>query len=327
MANMNRIFSFIIYFIVVSVFFVGCSKEQGEKKYKIGIIMPKYGYEKVLEGLRTAVDKSSYKGRIEFIVKDFPTNREEFESAVKILQGLDIDLFYTITTPATIATYEMIKNKPIIFAAVGDPVGVGLAESFKSPKKGITGVTNLSRELTDKRLEYFVKAFPKMKRILTFFNNENIYSILAVKDVENLSEKLKIKIEKVEVTSTDELRTRLKDKTLKEVDGIFIIPDPIVMAVIDDIIGFARENKIPTCVHEERFVLEKGATISYGVDLKDVGKISFIMIEHALSGGAPENLPIFVPEKMNLYVNNRWAKENGYVIPNEILYLADKVIE
>ncbi len=326
MARIKGFFSIFLYFLIISLFFIGCGIEKVERKYRIGIIMPKSGYEKVIEGLKAEVDKSIYKDRIEFIVKDFPTNYEEFKSAVKILQGLDIDLFYTITTPATIAAYEMIKNKPIIFAAVGDPVGVGLAENLKSPKKGITGVTDLSRKLTEKRWEYFIKAFPKMRTILTFFNSQNIYSTLTVQDVENLSEELKIKVKKISVTTTDELRTRLKDIKLKGADGIFIIPDPVVIAVVDDIIAFAKERKIPTCLHEEKFVVDKHATISYGVDLGEVGKYSFLMIEHTLSGGTPENLPIFVPEKISLIINNSWAKGAGYTIPNEILYLADKVI-
>lgn len=324
---MNKKNFSIIIFLVFTIFLMSCGKEKDNKKYKIGVIMPKHGYEQVINGLKESIDKSIYKDRIELVIKDFPTNKGEFESAVKILQGLDIDIFYTVTTPATASTYEMIKNKPIVFAAVGDPVGAGLADNFKSPKKGITGVTNLSRELTGKRLEYFKMAFPKIKRILAFYNPENIYSILAGKDLENVSEKLSIKIESEAILSTDELRAKLKDKKVKKVDGIFIIPDPVVMAVIDEIINFADENKLPTCIHEERFVTDKGATLSYGVDLKEVGKMSFIMIEHVLKGGKPEDLPIFVPEKMNLVINNSWAKAKGYIIPNEFIYFADRVIE
>lgn len=309
------------------IIFSSCVNEEHNKKFKIGVIMPKSGYKQVFEGLKESVDKSNYRDRIDFIVKDFPTNKEEFSKAVKMLQEIDVDLYYSITTPATIATFESVKNKPIIFTAVGDPIGVGLADNFKIPKKGITGVTNLSRELTAKRMEYFKMAFPKINRILTFYNPENVYSILAVKDLENVSEKLNVKVEKYEISSTDDLRIRLNSKKIKNVEGIFIIPDPVVMIAIDDIIRFANENKLPTCVHEERYVIDKGATISYGVDLKEVGKMSFIMIEHVLKGGKPEDLPIFVPEKMNLTINNRWAKQNGYLVPNEILYLADNVIK
>lgn len=324
---MNKKICSMVIFLFFTIFLMSCGKDKDNKKYKIGVIMPEHGYERVIDGLKESIDKSIYKDRVELVIKDFPKNKEEFESAVKILQGLDIDIFYTVTTPATASTYERIRNKPIIFAAVGDPVGAGFADNFKSPKKGITGVTNLSRDLTGKRLEYFKMAFPKIKRILTFYNPENIYSVLSVKDLVKVCEKLNIGIEIEEVISTDVLRKKLRDKKVKNVDGIFIIPDPVVMAVIDEIIHFADENKLPTCVHEERLVFDKGATISYGVDLKEVGKMSFIMIEHVLKGGNPENLPIFVPEKMNLLINNRWAKGKGYQIPNEILYLAEKVIE
>jgi len=37
-----------------------------------------------------------------------------------------------------------------------------------------------------------------------------------------------------------------------------------------------------------------------------------------LNNFTPEKLPIFVPEKINLVVNNKWAKEKGGKIPNEL---------
>lgn len=324
---MARIIKIFFYPILILYLLVSCNNEKLMKSYKIGVVMPKSGYEQVILGLKEAINLSNFKDRVEIIIKNFPSNNEEFEPAVNMLLQQDVDLFYTVTTPATITTYNKVKEKPIIFAAVGDPVGAGLAENYKSPKKGITGVTNLSRELTGKRFEYFKMAFPGMKKILTFYNPNNVYSILALKDLETISQKFNVLIDKEEVTTLESLKSLLKNKINKRVDGIFIIPDPIVMAGLDDIINFAKENRLPTCVHEEKFVTENDATLSFGVDLKEVGKMSYIMVEHVLKGGTPESLPIFIPEKMNLVINNRWAEKNGYNIPNEILYLADKVLK
>lgn len=317
---------YVILFLSLFIIFFNSCKEPVNKKFKIGIILPIVGYEEVLDGFKEAVNNSKYKDKIELIIKNYSSNKEEYEAVIKTLHGQNIDLFYTVTTPVTLSTYEMLKDKPIVFTAVEDPIGAGLADNFRAPKKGITGVTDLSRELTLKRLEYFKIAFPKIKQILVIYNKENVCSVLSVKDIENISEKLNITIEKEEVSSKDEIIENLKRRTIKKIDGIFIVSDPIIYTAIDEITNFAKENKIPTCVSDKRWVIDKGATIGYGTDLKELGKLSFVMVEHILMGGNPEDFPVFVPEKMVFIINNNWAKKNGYMIPQEILYLADVVI-
>ena len=49
---------------------------------------------------------------------------------------------------------------PIVFAGVGDPLGSGLVQSFARPGGNITGVTNLSLDLSPKRLELFRQTIP-----------------------------------------------------------------------------------------------------------------------------------------------------------------------
>ncbi|MCX7770166.1 MAG: ABC transporter substrate-binding protein [Proteobacteria bacterium] len=317
---------YLFFFLILSTFIFNCSKLKENKTYKICVIIPSNGYEQILNGLKESIENSQYKGKIELIIKDFTIANNEFESGIKNLKEQDFDLFYTVTTPATVSVYSIIKNKPIIFTAVEDPITAGLAESFKKPKKGITGITDLGKVLITKRLEYLKLAFPHVKKIFTFYNRENGFSQLVIKDLENISEKLNVKIERIDFASVDELRRRLKEVKISGIEGGVIVPDSIVMSGIDDIIKFSENTKLPISVCDESFV-NKGATMSYGVDLKEMGKMSFIIIDHILKGGNPEDLHIFVPEKIRLVINNRWAKDKKYNIPNELIYLADKVIE
>jgi ABC-type uncharacterized transport system substrate-binding protein len=117
----------------------------------------------------------------------------------------------------------------------------------------------------------------------------------------------------------------LKDIKKIGYNGIFVIPDPIVLSIFTDIINISNNFSIPVCVHEETYI-DKGATISYGIDLREVGKQAFTIVK-ILNNFTPEKLPIFVPEKINLVVNNKWVKKKGGKIPNELLYLVDRVVE
>lgn len=320
MTKSARLLLLILMFFLVN----SCYKSEANKRHKIAVVAPKSGYEVLLTEIEDVFKSNA--NNVDLVIENFAVTKEDFSSATTIVNSLDVDLVVTISTPATVAFYENIKDKPIIFAGVGDPVVINLADSLKKPKKNITGVTDLSIQLTKKRVELFKLAFPQINRLLTFYNPENIYSILALKDMLEICEKLKIKLEAIECFDTEDFRAKLKKINKRSNDGIFIIPEPVVLSAFDSVVSFSKKFFMPICVYDEDYI-EKGATFSYGVDLKDVAKNVLIIIENVLKGIAPEKLPIYVPENINLVVNNRAAKEYGYKIPNEILYLADKVVE
>jgi len=321
MAILKKVFLVSLTFLLIS-----CSKKAITDKRKIAVVMPKNGYEEVLNGFKMAIYQKGMHDKIDLIIHNSGVTKDDFIAISKVISNSDVDVILTVTTPVTLSVYEHVKDKPIVFAAVGDPISAGLALDLKKPKKNITGVTNLNRQLTKKRMELFKNAFPFMKKIITFYNPKNLFSLLAVKDLSEISEELNIMLEKVECLSIDDIVATLKNIKKGSYDGIFVIPDPVVLSAFTYIINISNEFSIPVCVHEESYI-SKGATISYGIDLNEVGKLSFTLVELILKGSLPEKLPIHVPEKISLAINYRWAKEKGYKVSNELLYLADRVVE
>jgi putative ABC transport system substrate-binding protein len=121
--------------------------------------MTKNGYEEVLYGFKEAIYLEGMVDEVDLIIQNSGVTKNDFIEISKNISNSDIDVILTVTTPVTLAVYEHVKNKPIVFAAVGDPVSAGLAKDFKNPNKNITVVTNLSRMLTKKRMEVFKMLF------------------------------------------------------------------------------------------------------------------------------------------------------------------------
>lgn len=58
--------------------------------------------------------------------------------------GENPDVVVPIATPTAQACAQVIKRIPIVFAAVSDPVGAGLVQSFEHPGGNVTGTSDMS---------------------------------------------------------------------------------------------------------------------------------------------------------------------------------------
>jgi len=69
------------------------------------------------------------------------------------LVRLNVDVIVTSATPPSLAAKQATSRIPIVVAAVGDPVGIGLVPSLARPRGNVTGLSLQQPELASKRLE------------------------------------------------------------------------------------------------------------------------------------------------------------------------------
>ena len=74
----------------------------------------------------------------------------------------------------TRAVMDATKTIPIVMAGGGfDPVEAGLIKSLARPGGNVTGITNLTVNLSSKRLELFKEGLPKMARVAVLYDSGN----------------------------------------------------------------------------------------------------------------------------------------------------------
>src|SRR5712692_6649402 len=78
---------------------------------------------------------------------------ERFPVLIAELIALKVDLIVTAGTPAALAVKKTTPSIPLVMAAVGDPIGVGLVASLARPGGNVTGLSAIATELEGKRLE------------------------------------------------------------------------------------------------------------------------------------------------------------------------------
>ncbi|MDI6778072.1 MAG: ABC transporter substrate-binding protein [Patescibacteria group bacterium] len=298
------------------------------KTYKIGVVMTGGAYQQALDGLKKGLEEKGFREgkNIFFIIKDTRGNTDALASSIEELIAEKPDVIYSTSTPVTTQASKSVGDKiPIVFNIVGDPIGAGFARNYSMPETNLTGCSNLSAELSGKRLEIFKETFPNIKKTVTFFNPENKFSQIAIENLRKAAPILGVEVAEIIVKDKDALNKALAGIAVGQFDGIYITPDAMVVSNADLIVKKSLELKIPTMGHEQTLA-EKGVTLTYGANFYDMGVQCSSVMASVISGQKPQVTPILTPDKFDIVVNQKNLDAMGISIESKILKEADKVI-
>ena len=115
----------------------------------------------------------------------------EAEQAREMVR-LNVDVLFLSAYPAIRAAKEATKTIPIVMVTTQDPVAVGLIDSLARPGGNVTGVTQLARELSGKRLELFVEMVPTLARVGIIVTKDSVNTNDALKQYKPAARALKV---------------------------------------------------------------------------------------------------------------------------------------
>src|SRR5262245_4495843 len=227
------------------------------------------------------------------------------------------------------AAKNATKTIPIVMMGQGsDPVRAGLVESLARPGGNVTGLTALGRELGGKRLELLKEAIPKLSRVAVLYDPANPPSLHEVKELLPADARaLKLTIQPWEIRAVDDFEKVFAALNKQRPDGLYVVTaGPVMRPNEKRIAGFALKSRLPS-VYDSRGYVEAGGLMSYGADFADSYRRVAYYVDKILKGAKPGDLPVEQPTKFELVINLKTAKQISVIIPQSLLYRADKVIK
>ncbi len=307
---------------------VDLAQAQQAKVYRVGVILEGGAFYAAVDGLKDGLKELGFEEGKHFVLemRDVQGDLKAVEEAARGLEREKVNLIYALATSVTTAVKRATAEVPIVFAVGSDPVVAGLVETFAKPGGRFTGVHYLSADLTAKRLEILKEIFPKLRKVVIFYNPGNRVALEAAKSAREAASPLKVEIVERQVASVEELRQGLMALNPQEADAYFYINDAMVLSQAQFIIDTARAKKLPTMFGEHSLVAQ-GALAGYGVSYYEVGRLSAKYVQRILAGAKPQNLPVESFSRVGLDVNLITARDIGVAIPQAVRLRADKVIQ
>jgi putative tryptophan/tyrosine transport system substrate-binding protein len=278
----------------------------------------------ILEGLAA---NGFLAGRnLQFDIRSGGGRSERLSEFAAALQAANVDAIVTFGYPAAAAAKTSATEIPVVVTGAGDPVATGLADSLARPGGHVTGMTELSTELSGKRLEILKEAVPNLRRVAMLFNATDLGMTLRSQAAANAARELNVDVQTLGVREPNDFDEAFTEMTKVRPDAMLMVSDALTVLNRKRIMNFAAANRLPA-IYEFSALVRDGGLMSYGPNQRAIGVRAGDFVARILRGARPADLPLEQPTQFELAINLKTAKALGLELSPILVARADEVIE
>jgi len=241
------------------------------------------------------------------------------------LVRLKVNVIVTAGSQATRPAKEATHTIPIVMANDNDPVGSGFIASLAKPGGNVTGLANLTTELSGKQVELLKEIRPKLSQLAVLRDLTEPGNPQAVRETDLAAQAYRLERQYLDVRVPPDIEPALLAASKKSTEALLVLPSAVFNQYRKQIVDLALNNRWPGMYPRAEYV-EEGGLMTYGSSTTDLFRRAAIFVDKILKGAKPGDIPVEQPIKFDLVLNLKTAKQIGLTIPPNVLARADRVI-
>jgi putative tryptophan/tyrosine transport system substrate-binding protein len=228
--------------------------------------------------------------------------------------------------PAARAAKAATSTIPIVFTSGGDAVQLGLVSNLNRPGGNVTGISFLIDELSAKRMSLLHDLVPNAGVIALLLNPNFVDFSDQVKGAQDAARSIGLKLEVIAARDEHDIDAAFARIGELQAGALIVAADPFMLTVREKILGQAASHALPAIYNLRAFVTA-GGLMSYDASVSDAYREAGTYVGRILKGEKPGDLPVVQPTRFELAINLKTAKALGVKFSDNLLSLADEVIE
>ena len=229
----------------------------------------------------------------------------------------------------TLGLTAMIRESrtiPVVFAAVGDPVALGVVRSLAHPGGNVTGFLAFEYTFAAKLLELLKEIAPRVRRAAILRDPASPQGIANFAVIQAMAASIGVQVSPADIRDPGEIERAVAAVAPSGDGGLVVTASGVATAHSGFIVKLAARYKLPA-VYAYREIVTEGGLVSYAPDWLDQFRRAAVYVDRILKGEKPADLPVQAPTIYQLVLNLKTAKTLGLTVPPMLLARADEVIE
>jgi putative ABC transport system substrate-binding protein len=298
---------------------------EAQAERKIGVLMfsEEARYIEAEKGIRDKLREGGFgEPKTTFIVEQAGANKARAAELVQKFAAEKLNLIITLGTAATVPVSREIKDVPIVFCIVYNPVEAGIAKDWKSSGNNTTGA---SSRIPMSWLMESLKNFTQVKRLAVLYTPGEKNSELQLIDLQKIQAHYSFKVIPVLLTTIEEIN-QLLPQVFRTTEAAYVTGSNLVNSQVSVIVDMATKAKVITITHLDDLV-EKGVLLGVCANSYALGQLAGEKAVKILKGVKPSSIPIESAKKSDLILNMKTAKKGQFQIPPNLMKTVTRTIE
>jgi putative ABC transport system substrate-binding protein len=297
------------------------------KTYRIGVldISPIAQNAANLDAFRDGLRELGYvEGQNRAIEYRSPGSGKALPELAAEMVRVNVDLILTRGTAAVAAAKKATRTIPIVMAASGDPVGVGLVSALARPGGNVTGLSALTTEVTGKRLQLLKEAIPGIRRVAAVFDRGTGIPNQG-QSAEEAARALGLEPLIIYIERMEDLGPAFETAVKRRIEAVVVGSGTALRSDVRRVAALATKQRLPSMFPSREFV-DAGGLMAYGVSYPASYRRAATYVDKIFKGANPGELPVEQPTTFEFVGNLRAAAAVGLTIRPSVLIRAYEVI-